>query len=339
MPKKQKKAASLSAAATGETSPAESGLDLNVGSGLDANPDSLATTTCTGDIEATDIDTGPQRQHVESCGKGEGLDASCQPDHGTADVHRAAAEALAERKIAEARVRRLRRQHELLKMEAELADAEDAAEIAALRESAVQGHSAIDIRTAIKREEKVSHVQPPFTPTTSTTNGGDQTYARPAPRCTPVPNDVPRIQDTMAQFSLSLDALASKVTLPPMEVTKFGGDPARFFKFQHQFNEMVMAHPLTDAQRMSRLLQFLDGRAKASVAIVAACIKELTAGNPVGRADKTALQDFADKSRMMYEPATSTALFSARSVSQADPARPRRKHQTPSGGQEPSQQT
>ena len=63
----------------------------------------------------------------------------------------------------------------------------------------------------------------------------------------------------------SMDAILIKTSLPTLEVEKLTGDPCEYFKFKSRFNEMVLSQNLTEAQKMNRLLQFLDGKARKAV--------------------------------------------------------------------------
>ena len=53
---------------------------------------------------------------------------------------------------------------------------------------------------------------------------------------------------------------------PPLEVIKFTGDPCEFFKFKSRFHQVVESQNLSDSQKMSRLLQFLEGNARKTIA-------------------------------------------------------------------------
>ena len=64
----------------------------------------------------------------------------------------------------------------------------------------------------------------------------------------------------------NLNLTAMGASLPPLEVIEFSGDPCEFFKFKTRFHHMVESQNLSDAQKMSRLLQFLEGNAKRAVA-------------------------------------------------------------------------
>ena len=63
----------------------------------------------------------------------------------------------------------------------------------------------------------------------------------------------------------SLNSIVIRTNLPPLEIVRFEGDPCAYFQFKSRFNEMVDSQDLTDSQKMSRILQFLNGKAKSTV--------------------------------------------------------------------------
>ena len=56
---------------------------------------------------------------------------------------------------------------------------------------------------------------------------------------------------------------------------KFYGDPYKFFKFEKRFRQMVESQDLSDAQKMSCLLQLVDCNAKKAVAGVEGTLGEV----------------------------------------------------------------
>jgi len=52
----------------------------------------------------------------------------------------------------------------------------------------------------------------------------------------------------------NMNLIATGVSLPPLELVKFSGDPCEFFKFKTHFHQMVESQSLSDTQKMSRLL-------------------------------------------------------------------------------------
>ena len=63
-----------------------------------------------------------------------------------------------------------------------------------------------------------------------------------------------------------MNLIATGVSLPPLEVIKFSRDPCAFFKIQITFPSDGGSQNLSDTQKMSRLLQFLEGNARKAVA-------------------------------------------------------------------------
>ena len=123
----------------------------------------------------------------------------------------------------------------------------------------------------------------------------------------------------------NMNLIATGASLPPLEVTKFSGDPCGFFKFKTRFHQMVECQNLSDAQKMYRLLQFLEGNAKKAVAgfegmpggvkkamrllelrfgqphmIAKAGVDALIEGPNISNSDREGLREFADCSRTLY---------------------------------------
>ena len=70
----------------------------------------------------------------------------------------------------------------------------------------------------------------------------------------------------MTKLTASIDSIVTKSNLPPLDVVKFSGNPCEYFRFRARFDEMVGTQNISETQKMSRLLQFLDGQARAAVA-------------------------------------------------------------------------
>ena len=63
-----------------------------------------------------------------------------------------------------------------------------------------------------------------------------------------------------------MNLIATGANLPPLEVIKLSEDLCEFFKFSTRFHQMVESRNLSDTQKMSRLLQVLQGNARKAVA-------------------------------------------------------------------------
>ena len=73
--------------------------------------------------------------------------------------------------------------------------------------------------------------------------------------------------ETMAtKLTASIDSIATKSNLPPLDVVNFSGNPCEYFRFRARFDEMTGTQNISETQKMSRLLQFLDGQARSTVA-------------------------------------------------------------------------
>ena len=96
------------------------------------------------------------------------------------------------------------------------------------------------------------------------------------------PNAVPYVQTSVARISLWGSMFIIPVQLkvwcrdrfnsnsvqpPPLDVVKFSGDPCEYFRFKVRFHETVDSQNISEAQKMVRLLQFLDGQAKECLVV------------------------------------------------------------------------
>jgi hypothetical protein len=139
------------------------------------------------------------------------------------------------------------------------------------------------------------------------------------------------VSEAMSKVAETLQNIAVKSNLPPLEVVKFTGDPSEYLKFKTRFHQMVVSYELSEEQKMSRLIQFLDGKGRAAVIafegvsggldkalrtlerrfgqphiVAESCVHALTGGSTIASGDTPALQVFADKSVAVLE--TLTAL-------------------------------
>ena len=152
--------------------------------------------------------------------------------------------------------------------------------------------------------------QPPFS--TSSVN------ATPLP---PAQGEVlTMVAAAMKDISTTQQTLAYNQSLPPIQFQRFHGVPAEFPLFKQRFERLVMSRKdMDDGNKMTRLLQFLDGEAKQAVAgletatdgvhqalqileqrygrpcmIVNSVINSLVKGPPIPAGDKINLRKFAD---------------------------------------------
>ena len=70
----------------------------------------------------------------------------------------------------------------------------------------------------------------------------------------------------VTKLTASIDSIVTKSNLPPLDVVKFSGNPCEYFRFRARFVEMVGTQNISENQKMSRLLQFLEGQARGAVA-------------------------------------------------------------------------
>lgn len=72
-------------------------------------------------------------------------------------------------------------------------------------------------------------------------------------------------KSAMEKITSGKDSIVIRSSLPPLDVVKFSGDPHEYYRFKSRFHEMVDSQNISDAQKMSRLLQFLEGKARKAV--------------------------------------------------------------------------
>ena len=128
------------------------------------------------------------------------------------------------------------------------------------------------------------------------------------------------VASAMKDISMTQQRLAYNQTLPPIQFQRFSGAPTEFPLFKQRFNRIVMSREdMDDDNKMTRLLQFLDGDAKQAVSgletvtggvhqalqileqrygrpcmIVSSVVTSLARGPPIHSGDKVALRRFAD---------------------------------------------
>ena len=79
-----------------------------------------------------------------------------------------------------------------------------------------------------------------------------------------VVNNSDRETDTNVIHQLA-ETLASLSHTPPIEIIKFSGDPKDYFRFATRFRDQVLSQPIQESKMLSRLMQYLDGKAKEAV--------------------------------------------------------------------------
>ena len=136
----------------------------------------------------------------------------------------------------------------------------------------------------------------------------------------------PATETMMARLTTSIDSIVTKSSHPPLDVVKFSGNRCEYFRFKSRFEEMVDTQNISEAHKMSRLLQFLDGPGRSAVAgfeglpgglgkalkllqqrfgqphiVAKAGFYALVDGPNRTNNDGQGLQGFADRSRILYE--------------------------------------
>ena len=150
----------------------------------------------------------------------------------------------------------------------------------------------------------------------------------------------PATDTMMARLTISIDSIVTKSSLPPLDVVKFSGNPCEYFRFKSCFEEMVDTQNISEPQKMSCLLQFLDGPARSAVAgfegvpgglgkalkmfqqrfgqphiVAKACVDALVDGPNISNNDGQGPQKFADRSRTLYETLRSLNALSEMNMS------------------------
>ena len=144
----------------------------------------------------------------------------------------------------------------------------------------------------------------------------------PEPSSSPLrDNALALVASAMKDVSKAQQRLAYNQDLPPIQINKFFGAPDEFPLFKQRFQHAVMSREdIDDENKMTRLLQFLDGEAKEAVCgletaaggiyqaskileerygracmIVSYVVNNLIKGPPIPGGGKTALRKFADQ--------------------------------------------
>ena len=73
-------------------------------------------------------------------------------------------------------------------------------------------------------------------------------------------------ENMVLRLTTSKVSIVTRSSLPPLDVVKFSGDPCEYLRFKAHFHEMVDSQNISEVQKMSPLLQFLDGQAKCALA-------------------------------------------------------------------------
>ena len=133
-------------------------------------------------------------------------------------------------------------------------------------------------------------------------------------------------ESMVSRLTTSIDSIVTRSSLPPLDVVKFSGDPCEYFRFKARFHEMVDSQNISEIQKMTRSLQFLDGQAKCAVVGfegvpgdlskalkmleqrfgqphvgAKGCVDALVEGANISSSDRQGLREFADHSRTLYE--------------------------------------
>ena len=85
-------------------------------------------------------------------------------------------------------------------------------------------------------------------------------------RCTATPSAAGSIvNESLVTIMSSMEKMSAAYDLPHVQVQKFDGSPENYPAFRQRFKQLVETRPLSDAVKMTRLLQFLNGPALTAV--------------------------------------------------------------------------
>jgi len=161
--------------------------------------------------------------------------------------------------------------------------------------------------------------------------------------------------DTSVQFmqvANAMEQLALKASLPALDIVKFSGDPCDYQRFMTRYSEMVGSQQLSEMQKMSWLMNFVEGKAKRAISgfdgvqgglskalgvlerrfgqphlVTEACVATLVNGPNLAPNDVEGLGNYADQARCALE--TLKTMNAVREVNNANLAQMARKLPVP----------
>lgn len=159
-------------------------------------------------------------------------------------------------------------------------------------------------------------------------------------RCTATPSAAGSIMnDSLVAIMSSMEKMSAAYDLPHVQVQKFDGSPENYPAFRQRFKQLVETRPLSDAVKMTRLLQFLNGPALTAVQryepmpgglakalktleerfgqpfqVVRACVESLTKGPAIQANDKDSLRRYADTAQVTYDTLESMGCLSEMNI-------------------------
>lgn len=76
----------------------------------------------------------------------------------------------------------------------------------------------------------------------------------------------PSTKAMMTKLTTSINSTVTKNSFLSLDVVKVSGNSCEYFRFKSCFDEMVDTKNISEAQKMTHLLQFLDSPARSAVA-------------------------------------------------------------------------
>ena len=158
--------------------------------------------------------------------------------------------------------------------------------------------------------------------------------------CTATPSAAGSIMnESLVAILSSMEKMSAAYDRPHVQVQKFDGSPENYPAFHQRFKQFVETRPLSDAVKMTRLLQFLNGPALTAVQryepmpgglakalktleerfgqpfqVVRACVESLTKGPAIQANDKDSLQRYADTAQVTYDTLESMGYLSEMNI-------------------------
>ena len=73
------------------------------------------------------------------------------------------------------------------------------------------------------------------------------------------------MNESLVAIMSLMEKISASYDLPHVQVQTLDGSPENYPAFRQRFKQLVETRPLSDAVKMTRLLQFLDGPALTAV--------------------------------------------------------------------------
>ena len=129
----------------------------------------------------------------------------------------------------------------------------------------------------------------------------------------------PATETMMARLTTSIDPIVTKSSLPPLDVVKFSGSPCEYFRFKSRFRDGPARSAVAGFEGvpggLGKALKMLQQRFGQPHIIAKACVDALVDRPNISNNDGQGPQEFADRSRTLYETLTSLNALSEMNMS------------------------